>query len=80
INIIPHSHNINDLIDKKTDLITAYISKAPYWLEKDNIKYNVFSPKDYGFDLYSDFLYTNEDYVKDNKNIVLDFKKASLKG
>ncbi|QKF59802.1 ABC transporter substrate-binding protein [Aliarcobacter lanthieri] len=80
INIFTHSHDINDLINKKTDLITAYTSKAPYWLEKSGIEYNVFSPKDYGFDLYSDFLYTSENYIKNNKDVVIDFKKASLKG
>ncbi|WP_228279847.1 ABC transporter substrate-binding protein [Aliarcobacter butzleri] len=75
-----HTHNINDLIDKKTDVISAYTSKSPYFLEKEGIEYNVFAPKDYGFDMYSDFLYTNENLVNNDLDTVLLFKAASLKG
>lgn len=80
LTLIPHSHNIKDLVDNKTDLITAYVSKAPYWLNSNNIEYNTFYPKDYGFDMYSDFLYTNQDLINQDINTVKLFKKASLKG
>jgi len=80
LNFIKHTHNINDLIEKKTDIISAYSSKAPYHLEKRGIKYNLFAPKDYGFDMYSDFLYTNESRVTNDLDNVLKFKEASLKG
>ena len=80
IKFIQHSHNINDLIEKKTDIISAYTSKSPYQLKLKNIEYNVFSPKDYGFDMYSDFLYTNESNIQNNLENVLKFKKASLEG
>ncbi|WP_108062601.1 ABC transporter substrate-binding protein [Poseidonibacter lekithochrous] len=75
-----HSHDINDLINDNTDLISAYISKSPYLLKKKGIKYNIFEPKNYGFDMYSDFLYTSKKLVSKNKNIVKAFKKASLNG
>ncbi|PRM99204.1 ABC transporter substrate-binding protein [Aliarcobacter cryaerophilus] len=77
---VEHSHNIYDLIDKKVDIISAYTSKAPFILEKEGIKYNIFYPKDYGFDMYSDFLITNIDKYNNDYNIVEKFKKASLQG
>ena len=77
---VEHSHNIYDLIDKKVDIISAYTSKAPYILQKEQIKYNIFYPKDYGFDMYSDFLITNIDKYNNDYNVVEKFKKASLKG
>ena len=77
---VEHSHNIYDLIDKRVDIISAYTSKAPYILQKEQIKYNIFYPKDYGFDMYSDFLITNIDKYNNDYNIVEKFKKASLKG
>ena len=77
---VEDSHNIYDLIDKKVDIISAYTSKAPYILQKEQIKYNIFYPKDYGFDMYSDFLITNIDKYNNDYNIVEKFKKASLKG
>jgi polar amino acid transport system substrate-binding protein len=80
LNLIPHSHNIKDLVNKKTDLITAYISKAPYELDKMGVEYNIFDPKDYGFDMYSDFLYTSEALIAKDPATVKAFKAASLKG
>src|SRR5574344_1189914 len=77
---VEHSHNIYDLIEKRVDIISAYTSKAPYILQKEQIKYNIFYPKDHGFDMYSDFLITNIDKYNNDYNIVEKFKKASLKG
>lgn len=31
---LKHSHNVMDLVNKKTDIMSAYISKAPYSLDK----------------------------------------------
>lgn len=80
LNFIKHTHNIDDLIQKKTDVISAYSSKSPYHLQQKGIEYNVFAPKDYGFDMYSDLLYTNESNINNNIKDVLKFKEASLKG
>lgn len=80
LHFIKHTHNIMDLIEGKTDIISSYISKTPYDLKSMDIEYNVFSPRDYGFDMYSDFLITNEDMIKNDLKTVLAFKEAALKG
>jgi signal transduction histidine kinase/ABC-type nitrate/sulfonate/bicarbonate transport system substrate-binding protein len=80
LTFLKHTHNIDDLVNKKTDVISAYISKAPFWLQKEGIDYNIFDPKKYGFDMYSDMLYTNQNLINYDLNTVLLFKKASLKG
>jgi len=80
LNLLPHSQDVNDLVDKKTDLLTAYLSKAPYDLIKMGVEYNVFDPKNYGFDMYSDLLYTSEDLIAKDITTVKAFKAASLKG
>jgi len=77
---IEHSHTINDLIDGKVDIMSAYLSKAPFDLKEKGISYTIFHPKEYGFDMYSDFLYTNEALIKKNPKLVEAFKQASLKG
>lgn len=77
---LPHSHNVDDLINDNTDIMSAYISKAPFELKQKGVKYNIFSPKEYGFDMYSDFLYTSEKLVSENLQMVEAFKNASLKG
>jgi len=80
LNFLPHSHHIKDLVDTKTDLMSAYVSKAPFYLKKVGVQYNIFDPKDYGFDLYSDFLYTSERFMGDNIDDAKAFREASLKG
>ena len=80
LTFLKHTHNIDDLINKNTDVISAYISKSPYVLEKKGVEFNIFDPKKYGFDMYSDLLYTNQNLITYDLNTVLLFKKASLKG
>ncbi len=80
LHFLKHTHNINDLLDRKTDIISAYISKAPFELQKKGIEYNIFDPKKFGFDMYSDMLFTSESLINSDLNTVLLFKKASLKG
>jgi signal transduction histidine kinase/ABC-type nitrate/sulfonate/bicarbonate transport system substrate-binding protein len=80
LNFLRHTHNIDDLINRKTDIISAYISKAPFQLNQKGVEYNIFDPKKFGFDMYSDMLYTSENLINSDLNTVLLFKKASLKG
>jgi polar amino acid transport system substrate-binding protein len=75
-----HSFNINDLINKKTDLMASYISNEPYLLKEKGIAYTVFDPKDYGFDFYSDILFTSADEIREHRQRAIDFTEASLKG
>ncbi|MCK5111211.1 MAG: ABC transporter substrate-binding protein [Arcobacteraceae bacterium] len=75
-----HSFDINDLIKGKTDLMASYISNEPFMLKQKGIKYTVFDPKDYGFDFYSDILFTSDDEVIKHKQRALKFKAATLKG
>nr|MBL0708107.1 ABC transporter substrate-binding protein [Sulfurimonas sp.] len=64
--ILRHSFDINDLIGGKTDLISAYTSSLPFLLKQKGLKYNLFDPKDYGFDFYSDILFTSDDEVNND--------------
>jgi len=80
LTFLKHTHNIDDLVNKNTDVISAYISKSPYTLQKKGVEYNIFDPKKYGFDMYSDILFTNQNLINSDLNTVLQFKKASLKG
>lgn len=80
LNFLKHTHNINDLIEKNTDIISAYTSKSPFILQNKGISYNMFAPKEYGFDMYSDLLFTSEHLISNELKMVKAFKKASLKG
>ena len=77
---LAHTHDILSLVEGHTDVISAYLSKTPFELERMGISYRVFYPKDYGFDMYSDFLYTSEALIERDIATVNAFKDASLKG
>ncbi len=78
--LMARSYNIEDLINKKTDIMPGYTSDKEYDLEKRGIKYNVFSPKDYGFDFYEDILFTTGNELKNHPERVEALRNASLKG
>ncbi len=77
---IKHSYDINDLINHKTDLMVSYISNEPFLLKEKGIAYTIFNPKDYGFDFYSDLLFTSQAEVKNHPSRVKNFTSASVKG
>jgi len=74
------SFNVKDLINKKTDLMTSYISNEPYLLKELGIEPIIFSPKDYGFDFYNDIVITSQKHLKEYPKEVEDFNNATLKG
>lgn len=80
INIIKHSYNVHDLLNGKTDAIASYISNEPYKLDKMDIPYRYFNPKDYGFDFYGDLLYTSKSFFDKKPKVAKDFTYASLRG
>ncbi|WP_292952837.1 ABC transporter substrate-binding protein, partial [Neptuniibacter sp. UBA847] len=75
-----HSYNIQDLIDGKTDAMASYISNEPYQMELLGTEYNVIHPKDYGFDMYSDILFSSRDFIKQNPELTDKFYRASIRG
>ncbi len=80
INVVPHSFNLDDLIDKKTDAMASYISNEPIRMQDKGIGYKVFNPKDYGFRFYDDILFTSSTYIKNNPQTTKDFYEATMRG
>lgn len=62
------------------DFMPVYISNEPYILRQKNIEYFIFYPKDYGYDFYSDILFTTKEMIENNKKDVDSFRQASLMG
>ena len=76
----PHSFNLQDLIDDKTDAMGSYVSNEPYQLQQQGIPYSVIHPADYGFDMYADILFTSRQMVNKRPGTTHSFYQASLKG
>ena len=80
LNFIPHTFKIYDLIDGKTDLMSAYITNELFELKHKGYEVKIFNPKDYGFDFYEDILFTSKNFAQTNPQIVKDFYNATIKG
>ena len=80
LKFIPHSFNVDDLINHKTDLMSAYITNEVFSLKEKGYDSTIFNPKDYGFDFYDDFIFTSRKFVEQNPETVKKFYKATLKG
>ncbi len=78
--LYPVTFNINDLINKKYDAITVYISNEPFLLKQKGYTPVIFSPKDYGFHFYSGIIFTTKEYFVKNPKTVQKFLKATIKG
>jgi ABC-type nitrate/sulfonate/bicarbonate transport system substrate-binding protein/nitrogen-specific signal transduction histidine kinase len=80
IQILPHSFDLDDLINGKTDAVSAYVSNEPFVMADRGIGYKIFHPKDCGFYFYSDILFTSSAFIKKNPKLTKDFYDATIKG
>ncbi len=80
IKLVPHSFDLNDLIDGKVDAYEAYTTNQPFLLQQRGIQYNLLKPQDYGFDFYGDLLFTSASELARHAERTRAFYKASLKG
>lgn len=80
LRFIPHTFDTRDLIDRRVDAISAYVTNETYYLEKEHIPYQVFDPRAAGIDFYGDNLFTSEYMINTDPDTVAAFRSASLKG
>lgn len=74
------SFNYRDLIDNKTDVISADITDHPLLLTNQDVLINIINPQNFGFDFYGDFLFTSQAELFNHPNRAERFRLASLKG
>ena len=77
---LEHSFNVDDLINKNTDLMLAYITNEPFLLKEKGYESKIFKPKDYGFDFYEDIIFTTKEFASNNPDLVKNFYKATIMG
>lgn len=80
IHLQPHSFDIHDLVDGKTDAMASYISNEPFLLESLGVPYRILKPQDYGFDFYSDIFFTSEKFLEKDPEAVRAFYAATIEG
>ncbi len=69
-----------DYFDPEIDVIAAYITNQPYYLEQEKVPYSVVYPSTYGIDFYGDTLFTSRAQAVSYPERVRKFLRASIKG
>jgi ABC-type nitrate/sulfonate/bicarbonate transport system substrate-binding protein len=80
IEMVPSSLSLNDLLNDRVLAYHGYTSNEPYFMDKFGIPYNTINPSDFGFDFYSDCIFSSQKFVNSNPEIVARFREASVKG
>ena len=75
-----HTHNLDELSNDNVDVISGYLSSAPYYYREQGLEVNIINPQDYGIDFYGDILFTSEQELKHHPDRARRFTYASLKG
>jgi len=78
--VSPKNSDIDDLIERRVDGLTAYASNEPYLMTLRHVPYRTISPKDYGLNFYSDILFTSQHYLDEHPEIVKAFRDATYRG
>jgi NitT/TauT family transport system substrate-binding protein len=69
------------LAAKQVDVVFDFYSGAPFYYKamgQENVKYMMFA--DWGVDVYSNALVATEKYIKDHRDLIRRFVRASLRG
>lgn len=78
--LLKPTFKVESLINGDADIAAWYLSNEVYMLDKMGIEYDIWNPKDYGFDFYNDVLFTSKKELKQSPQLVENFRDASLEG
>ena len=77
---IPVKFDMSPLFTKQVDVWPGYVIHEPIVAEEKGYPVNIIWPNDYGVSFYADALFTTEEMIQDNPDIVARFVKATLRG
>ncbi|WP_375540427.1 PAS domain S-box protein [Rugamonas apoptosis] len=77
---LPYSLNDDVLLEHRTDVISVYLTDAPYVLSRGNASYELLSPRAAGMDFYGDNLYTTESELREHPARARAMREATLRG
>lgn len=80
IHRLDQTYNLDDLIQGRTDAVSAYITNEPWHLRRAGVEPGIIRPQTYGVDFYSDCLFTTEAEIEKRPERVEVFLEASLRG
>ena len=77
---VKHTYDNGALIRDEVDVISSYLTDAPYYFQQQGVEINIINPQDYGVDFYGDILFSSTQETIDHPDRVKRFKQATIKG
>ena len=78
--VVPVEFDISPLLDGDLDAMAAYLTDGPLIAERQGYETVVVRPADYGVSFYGDVLFTSNDLIRDDPELVRGFVDATLAG
>jgi two-component system sensor histidine kinase/response regulator len=78
--LVPHTFDVQELLSGAVDAMSVYVTDEPFALKQAGRDYLLYSPRAVGIDFYGDNLFTTEDLLQRQPELVRKFREASLKG
>ena len=80
VEIVPVKYDISILLAGKIDAYEGYLINQPLSARENGFETYIINPTDYGINFYGDALFTTEEMIEKNPDLVRRFVKASLQG
>lgn len=80
IETYPATFDLTPLLEGKADVWVGYVTTAVLTLQAQGYDLNIIRAYDYGAFIYSDLLFTTDDLIENNPDLVERFVRASLRG
>jgi NitT/TauT family transport system substrate-binding protein len=80
VTMVPADPSLNALLAGEVDAQMGFVTNEPVLLRQQGYEVNLILPSDYGIDLYSNLIFTSEDLVEQDPDLVTRFLQATLHG
>ena len=78
--LVAQDYQVDKFIHGEVDAMSVFKTNQLYYLDKQNIQYNLLNPSDYGIYSYDVELFTSEVFANSNPELIHNFKEATNKG
>ncbi len=80
ITLVAHNFKIDKFVNGDVDAMSIFLTSQPYELDQLGVKYNILNPATKGIYSYDVELFTSEDNVQNDPEMIQNFIKASNEG
>lgn len=80
VTIAQSDHTLNALTTGEVDAQMAFVTNEVVALKQQGFEINLILPSDYGIDVYSNVIFTTEEMIQNQPDLVENFLRATMRG